>query len=289
MSFSSGSPAANLRVAAIQMNASDNKQANIEKALALIDQAAATGARLVALPEVWTFLGPQEANRENAEPIPGPLTEQLAERARALDVYLHAGSFYEIRPDEPKVLNTTVVFNPDGEIVAKYSKIHMFDVGLDGVARFEESATVKPGDELVTFDLDGITVGLAICYDVRFPEIFRILTLRGADVIMLPAAFTMTTGKDHWELLIRARAVENQVYMVAPGQYGADYAGNWTYGRSTIVDPWGVVLAVAPDTDTVISATIDRELQERIRRQIPSVANRMPDRYVWPDQPAFVP
>jgi deaminated glutathione amidase len=283
-----GSVPKSSQVAVIQMNASDDMPANIATALRLIDQAAATGARLVALPEVWTFIGPSEANFDHAETIPGPLTERLAERARQHGIYLHAGSVLEKRANEPKVFNTSMVFDPSGEIVAKYSKIHMFDVVLDGVASYQESETVQPGDEIVTFDLDGITVGLAICYDLRFPELFRILALRGAEVIVLPAAFTLMTGKDHWELLIRARAVENQVFMLAPGQHGADYAGNRCYGRSMIVDPWGVVLAVAPDADTVATATLDWETLRRVRRQVPSLANRMPDRYIWPEQTALV-
>jgi len=270
------------------MNSREDKAANIETALRLIDEAAGAGARLVALPEVWAYLGPQEGNRDSAESIPGPLSDLLADRARRHGIYLHCGSYYEIRDSDPRLFNTAVVINPDGDIVAKYSKIHMFDVVLDGVASFQESATVSPGDEIVTFAVDGVTVGLAICYDLRFPELFRILALRGADVIVLPAAFTMTTGKDHWEVLIRARAIENGVFMVAPGQVGSYAGGNWCYGRSLIVDPWGTILATAPDTETVISAGLDMDFLAKIRRQVPSLANRMPDRYVWPDQPALV-
>jgi predicted amidohydrolase len=273
-----------LRVAAVQMNSRDDKAFNIQTALALIDRAAGTGARLVALPEIWTYLGPPEGNRDNAESIPGPAIELLADRARRHGIYLHCGSILEVRAGEPKVYNTAVVLSPDGDIVATYSKIHMFDVVLDGVATYEESATIKPGDEIVTVDVDGITVGLAICYDLRFPELFRILALRGAEVIVLPAAFTMTTGKDHWEVLIRARAIENGVFMIAPGQVGHDGSGKWCYGRSLIVDPWGTVLATAPDAETVIAATLDRSLLRKVRRQVPSLANRMPDRYLWPEQ-----
>jgi deaminated glutathione amidase len=283
MNMPTGSGDDLLRVAAVQMNSRDDKAVNIQTALELIDRAAGTGARFVALPEVWTYLGPEAGNRENAESIPGPAIELLAERARRHGIYLHGGSILEVRPGEPKVFNTAVVINPEGEIVARYSKIHMFDVVLDGVATYEESATVKPGDEIVTVDIDGITVGLAICYDLRFPELFRILALRGAEVIILPAAFTMTTGKDHWEILIRARAIENEVFMIAPGQVGQDGYGKWCYGRSLIVDPWGTVLATAPDAETVISATLDRSLLRKVRRQVPSLANRMPDRYVWPE------
>lgn len=280
--------AGSLSIAAIQMNSRDDKAANMATALKLIDQAAANGARVIALPEVWPYLGPQEGNAESAEPIPGPRTELLAERAVRHGIYLHCGSMYEQRPGEPKIFNTAVIISPTGEIIAKYSKIHMFDVVLEGVASFEESATVSPGDEIVTVDIDGIRVGLAICYDLRFPELFRILALKGAEVIILPAAFTMTTGKDHWEVLIRARAIENQVYMVAPAQVGADSSGNWCYGRSMIVDPWGNVVSRASDIETSISGTVDRSLVEKIRRQVPSLANRMPDRYVWPGQLAGV-
>jgi predicted amidohydrolase len=158
----------------------------------------------------------------------------------------------------------------------------MFDVVLDGVATYQESATVAPGDELTVIDVDGVAVGLAICYDLRFPELFRILTLRGAEVIVLPAAFTMTTGKDHWEILIRARAIENGVYMVAPAQVGEHPPGHWCYGRSLIVDPWGTILATAPDAETTVVADLDRASLRRVRRQIPSLANRRPETYRWP-------
>lgn len=271
-------------VAVVQMNTRGDKAANVRTALELIDLAAGTGARLICLPEVWTFMGDDDGTRENAEPIPGPVTEQLSARARRHGVYLHAGSIHEHVAGDPRVRNTTVVFAPSGEIVARYSKIHMFDITLDGAEAYRESSVVAPGDEVVTFDMDGVTVGLAICYDLRFPELFRILALRGAEIVILPAAFTMRTGKDHWEVLIRARAIENQVYMVAPGQHGTYDGTHWCYGRSTIVDPWGVVLATAPDADTIITATVDRQRLEAVRRQVPSLANRMPDRYVWPDE-----
>jgi len=288
MYIPTGSEGDLLNVAAIQMNSRDDKQLNIQTALELIDHAAAGGARLVALPEIWTYLGNPAGNRENAEQIPGAVSDLLANRARKHGIYLHGGSYHQTEPGNPRVLNTALVFNPDGDIIARYSKIHMFDVVLDGIASYEESATVAPGEEIVTFDLDGFRVGLAICYDLRFPELFRILAMRGADLIVLPAAFTMTTGKDHWEILIRARAIENGVYMMAPGQVGHDGTGKWCYGRSMIVDPWGTVLATAPDAETTISAQVDRVHLQKIRRQVPSLANRMPDRYVWPEQPVGV-
>ena len=273
-----------LAVAAVQFNPRDDKEANIETALSMIDSAAQGGARLVVLPEIWTYMGEPERTLEIAEPIPGPLTERLSESARRNSIYLHAGTFAERVEQDQRVRNTATVFNPDGELIAAYRKIHMFDVTLDGVADYTESATVAPGEDIVTFDLEGVTVGLATCYDLRFPEIFRILALRGAEVIVLPAAFTMTTGKDHWEVLIRARAIENGVYMVAAGQFGQNLPGKWCYGRSMIVDPWGTVLAQAPDVQAVITAIVDRGFLQSVRRQIPSLANRQPAAYQWPEE-----
>ncbi len=272
-----------LRVAAVQMNSRDDKAANIESALELIDRAAGTGSRLIALPEVWTYLGPTEGNYDAAETVPGPTLDRLAERARRHGVYLHAGSVYERIEGDPRLRNTSAVFDPDGNLIATYRKMHLFDVVLDGVATYRESETVAAGEEITTLDVDGLAVGLAICYDLRFPELFRLLALQGAGLIVLPAAFTMTTGKDHWEVLIRARAIENGVYMVAPAQLGQHPPGNWSYGRSLIVDPRGTILATAPDTETVITADIDLSRIEQVRRQIPSLANRMPEHYTWPE------
>ena len=272
-----------LNVSVVQLNAGADKDANVAAALDGIDRAAATGARLVVLPETWAYMGPDDGVAVDAEPIPGPLTELLAGRALRHGIYLHAGSFYESAPGEPRAFNTTAVFDPTGEIVARYRKIHLFDVDLAGDASYRESAIVAPGDEIVTVEVDGVTVGLTICYDLRFPELFRILALRGAEVIVVPAAFAMATGKDHWEVLLRARAIENTVYVVAPNQVGQHPPGRWCCGRSVIVDPWGVVLAQAPDQPTVITATLDLAHLRDVRRQIPSLANRMPDRYAWPD------
>ena len=272
-----------LKVAVIQMNSRDDKAANIDTALCLIDTAAASGARLVALPEVWTYLGPDAGNYANAEPIPGPTTALLAERARRHGIFLHGGSILERAGSDGQLLNTTVVFDPDGNEIGRYSKIHMFDVVLDGAESYKESDTVTPGGEIAVVDVDGWKVGLAICYDLRFPELHRILALRGAEAIVLPAAFTMTTGKDHWETLIRARAIENGVYLVAPAQVGQHPPGNWCFGRSMMVDPWGTVVATAPDAEGVIVAELDKGRIRRVRRQVPSLANRRPAAYRWPD------
>jgi predicted amidohydrolase len=276
--------AAGLNVAIIQMNSQDDKQANITAALDLIDRAAANGARLIALPEVWPYLGPDDVCRDQAETIPGPITELLAERALRHGVYIHGGSIYETRAGDPGMYNTSLVIDPSGEIIARYSKIHMYDVVLDGVAKFQESATVTPGDKTAIIEIDGIPVGLTICYDLRFPELFRILALKGAQAIMLPAAFTLTTGKDHWEVLIRARAIENGLYMIAPGQWGTHPPGNWCYGRSMVVDPWGTVLTTASDGVGIAYATVDPSRVATVRRQIPSLANRRPEAYAWPEE-----
>lgn len=277
-----------LNVAVLQMNSGDDKARNIASALDLIDRAAAAGARLAVLPEVWPYLGPDEGNRENAEPIPGPITELLAERARRHGIYVHGGSILEMREGAPGLYNTAVLIDPHGEIVARYSKIHMFDVVIDGVQQYQESTTVTPGDEIVVVEIDGLPVGLAICYDLRFPELFRILALRGAQAIILPAAFTLMTGKDHWETLIRARAIENGLYMIASGQWGKYPPGSWCYGRSMIVDPWGTVVATASDGIGLAQAAVEPSRVEAVRRQIPSLANRRPASYRWPDESALL-
>ena len=282
----SNGPVAGLNVAVLQMNSKADKQENIVDALALIDRAAAMGARLVALPEVWPYLGPEDANREHAETVPGPITDLLAERARRHGIYIHGGSIYETRPGDPGMYNTAVVIDPQGEIIARYSKIHMFDVVLDGGDEYRESSTVTPGDVIEVTEIDGIPVGLAICYDLRFPELFRILALKGAQAVILPAAFTLMTGKDHWETLIRARAIENEIYMVAPAQWGTYQPGKWCYGRSMVVDPWGTVVATASDGVGIAQATVDLNRVATVRRQIPSLANRRPESYLWPEESA---
>ena len=282
----SNGPVAGLNVAVLQMNSKADRQENIVDALALIDRAATTGARLVALPEVWPYLGPEDANREHAETVPGPITDLLAERARRHGMYIHGGSIYETRPGDPGMYNTAVVIDPQGEIIARYSKIHMFDVVLDGGDEYRESSTVTPGDEIVVTEIGGIPVGLAICYDLRFPELFRILALKGAQAVILPAAFTLMTGKDHWETLIRARAIENEIYMVAPAQWGTYQPGKWCYGRSMVVDPWGTVVATASDGVGIAQATVDLNRVATVRRQIPSLANRRPESYLWPEESA---
>jgi predicted amidohydrolase len=271
-----------LRVACVQINASGSKADNIERAEALVARAAATGADVVLLPEKWNGIGSAEILLEVAEPLEGGETvEAMSGWARGHGITLVGGSIAERRDGREKLSNTSVVFDPEGEIAAVYRKIHLFDVEVGGHV-YRESETEEPGDEPVTCEVEGWRVGLSVCYDLRFPELYRILAVEGAELVTVPAAFTLYTGKDHWELLLRARAVENQCYVAAANQWGVNAGGKPSYGRSSIVDPWGVVLAQAPDEDCVISAELDRAAMERIRRALPSLANRQPAAYTWP-------
>jgi len=271
-----------LRVACVQLNAGPEKADNLEKAEKLVARAAATGADVVVLPEKWNAIGGPDVFRANAEPVEGGESFQaLSSWARQHGVTLVGGSVTERREGREKLSNTCPVYDPQGELVGLYRKIHMFDVEVGGQV-YRESETEEPGDEPVVCDAEGWRVGLTVCYDVRFPELYRIEALDGAELITVPAAFTLFTGKDHWELLVRARAVENQLYVAAANQWGQTSPGKASYGRSMIVDPWGIVLAVAPDEDTVVSAEIDRARLQRVRTQLPSLANRQPHAYRWP-------
>ena len=267
-----------LVAAAVQMSSTPVKVENVEVAERLIREAASRGAELVALPELWSCHGQDSVYRENAEPVPGPTTEFLGGLARELGVYLLGGSILEAGPE--RLYNTSTFFSPDGELVAVYRKIHLFDVKAPD-REYLESRTIAPGDRVVTAKAGAATLGLTVCYDVRFPELYRLLALRGADILAVPAAFTLQTGKDHWEILLRARAVENQAFVVAPAQWGQKADGRWTYGRSLIVDPWGTVLATCPDRDGLALAELDLSYLDRLRTDFPALANRRPETYDW--------
>jgi deaminated glutathione amidase len=270
-----------LRVACAQINSSPSKADNIERMERLVARAAATGADLVLLPEKWNGLGSHEILLDVAESLEGGETvDAMSNWARTHGITLVGGSIAERRDGRQKLSNTCVVFDPDGEIAAVYRKIHMFDVEVGGVV-YRESDSEEPGDRPMSCEVEGWRLGLSVCYDVRFPELYRILAVEGAELVTVPAAFTLFTGKDHWELLLRARAVENQCYVVAANQWGL-VEGKASYGRSSIVDPWGVVLAQAADEDGVITAELDRAHMERIRTSLPSLANRQPAAYTWP-------
>ncbi|MFB9807213.1 carbon-nitrogen hydrolase family protein [Haladaptatus pallidirubidus] len=267
------------RIAVCQMDSKNDKQANVETALSLLDKAAETGADMAALPEMFTFMGDKEGYRTAAEEIPGSVTEKLSQKASDHSMWVHGGSMFEIAKEDGKVHNTTVVFDPDGEQRAQYRKIHLFDVEIGDEVVTQESARVVPGENIVTFDTGFATAGLAICYDLRFPELFSSLAGEGADVIILPAAFTKHTGKDHWESLLRARAIETQSYVIAPGQIGDKPNSVPSYGRSMVVDPWGNVIAKASDSVGVITADLDFEYLDRIQQELPSLEHKRKELY----------
>jgi predicted amidohydrolase len=270
-----------MRVACVQMNSRDDKQANVAAAAELVRRAAATGARLIGLPETWTYKGSHARLASEAEPIDGPSNSVLAGLARELDVYVLAGSLYEAGERPGRFYNTSVLFGPSGEPIAVYRKVHLFDA-VAGTKVHRESDDIDPGRDLVVADIDGVGVGLTVCYDLRFPELYRALALRGARVLLVPSAFTEHTGRDHWEVLLRARAVENGCFVVAPGQWGLHGDDRPCHGRSMIVDPWGTVLATAPDGVGLCLAALDLDAVERVREQLPVLRHRRPDLYgIW--------
>jgi deaminated glutathione amidase len=275
-----------VRAAAVQLNSTEDKQRNLATADRLTRAAAADGAQLVLLPEKWTALGTHEDYMNAAEALddPGPAIKWASETARELGIDLVAGSISERREGREKLGNTSIHFGPDGEQKALYRKIHMFDVVVGGL-EYRESDSEDPGDEIViTETRDGVPMGMSVCYDLRFPELYRIYAIRGARILLVPAAFTKITGQAHWELLLRARAIENQAFVVAADQIGHHPPDKESFGGSMIVDPWGEVLARAADEETFIAADLDFARQDEVRHQLPSLANRMPATYTWPQE-----
>jgi deaminated glutathione amidase len=268
-----------MRAAAVQLNSTDEKARNLAAAERLVRAAAADGAELVALPEKWNLLAGGETLLAGAEPLDGPSLAAARGWARELGIHLLAGSICE--RDGDAAFNTSVLIGPGGEDLATYRKIHMFDVEVGGVS-YRESEHERAGTEIVTAPVAGVELGLSVCYDLRFPELYRILALRGARLLAVPSAFTLATGRDHWEVLLRARAVENQAFVLAPNQVGEAPPHYSSYGRSMIVDPWGTVLATAPDEECFVAAELDLSAQERVREALPSLADRRPDAYAWP-------
>jgi predicted amidohydrolase len=262
-----------MRAAAVQLNATEDTDRNRATADRLVREAAARGAGLVVLPEKWPALGDGELLRSSAEPLDGPTVSWARAIAAELGIDLIAGSFVELT-DEGRHHNTSVHAGPDGELHAVYRKIHLFDVEVAGRV-YRESDLESPGEEIVTTETaDGVAVGLTVCYDLRFPELYRALAARGARILTVPAAFTLATTRDHWEVLLRARAIEDQAFVIAPNQIGRAGDGSQSGGRSMIVDPWGVVLATAEDAETVIVCELDLAHQDDVRAKLPSLANR---------------
>jgi nitrilase len=269
-----------MKVSLVQMNSVSDKTANLNQAKQLIERAVSEERPdWILLPEVFDWMGGTSAEKlAIAEPATGgPAYEMLRALARDNGVWLHGGSFFERVPGEHRAYNTSVVFNRDGREVARYRKIHMFDITAPDGTKYQESATMKPGEAIVTYGCEGVTIGCAICYDLRFAELFAALVERGASVIALPAAFTMQTGKDHWEILLRARAIETQTYVLAAGQTGAYQAKGKTlhnYGHSMVVDPWGHVVARASDGIGIVSSRLDLTLPGAVRARMPVAEHR---------------
>ena len=274
-----------IRAAAVQLDNTEDKQRNLGAADRLVRAAAADGAKLVVLPERLDMRGRNEVYEREAEDLHGEVARWAGALARDLQIDLVAGSISERRPDHHKLSNTSMHFGPDGELKAAYRKIHMFDVVV-GEIEYRESAAHEPAEDVVLSETaDGISLGLTICYDLRFPELYRILALRGARVITVPANFTRVTGAAHWEVLLRARAIENQVFVIAPGQGNLPGTERDSYGNSMIIDPWGEVLARAPmEGDCYIAADLDLDRQDDLRDKLPSLANRVGKAYRWPEE-----
>ena len=277
-----------MRAAAVQLNANTDKDRNLETADRLTRAAAADGAGFVVLPEKFNLIGGPEDYLSGAETLEGPTIAWARDTARELGIDLVAGSITERREGREKLSNTSVHVGPDGELRAVYRKIHMFDVEVGGQV-YRESDAEEPGNEIVLSETDaGLPLGLTVCYDLRFPELYRILAVQGALVVTIPAAFTKVTGAVHWEILIRARAIENQAFVVAANQIGRHSEDKETFGGSLIVDPWGEVLARAADAvegpveESFVAADLDLERQEDVRKKLPSLANRMAEAYLWP-------
>jgi predicted amidohydrolase len=265
-----------LRAASVQLNATEDVDANLQTADRLTREAARNGAQLVVLPEKWPVLGRGEVMEAHAQSIEdGPAVQWAQRIARELEIDLIAGSFVERRSGHEKTSNTSLHIGPDGAIRAVYRKIHLFDVEVAGTL-YAESDREQPGEQVVATVLaNGMrTLGMSICYDVRFPELYRALSERGSELLSVPAAFTLATTRDHWEVLLRARAIENQCFLVAANQSGAHPPGNRSGGRSMIVDPWGVVLGTAPDSECVIVADLDFDLMTDVRTRLPALTHR---------------
>lgn len=271
-------PLRQYKVAVVQMDSRNDKGANMRIAAQYIDEAAAAGAKLVSFPEVMNLTGENVGEGGGHEDIPGYTTEILMAKAKEHGIYIHSGSFCERIEGEERAYNTSVIIDPEGNIIAKYRKLHTFDVTLPDGTICDESARIHPGNDIVTVDTALGRLGMSICYDIRFPELYRIMALEGAQVIFTPASFTMPTGKDHWEPILRTRAIENGLYIVAPGQYGQK-PRFMAYGNSMVVDPWGTVVARARDCMGIVYAEIDLDYEDSIRAKIPSLKNRRADVY----------
>lgn len=264
-----------MKIGIAQMNSQDNKSRNLRQAEELIDCLAGRGAEFVLLPECFNFLGPENDMAQSSESMEGESQARIRGKAREHKIHLHSGSFLE--SEKGRVYNTSVVYDPDGNIIAKYRKIFLFDVETPGGFIYKESSVITPGGDAVTFKAGGITFGMSICYDLRFPELYRRLMKSHVQVFLVPAAFTLQTGRDHWELLLRARAVENLSWVVSSAQWGPHPPNFTCYGRSMVVNPWGLVVAQAPDGVSCLIAEIDLEQVRQTRTAFPALRHTRED------------
>jgi deaminated glutathione amidase len=267
-----------MHVAVVQLNSQDDVALNLARVRHWVERAAAAGAKLVTLPENFAFMGEEAHKRQLAEHLdgafPGPIVDALARMAQAHCVWILGGGMPEKSEDQARPYNSSVLVSPEGSIAATYRKVHLFDVSLPDGTQLRESAATSAGGEVVTAEVLGVRVGLSICYDVRFPEMYRRLIDQGARIVTVPSAFTLTTGKDHWHALLRARAIEDQVFVLAPAQHGKHPRGRQTYGKSLIVDPWGEVIAQCSEGEGFAVAELDFEYQDRVRNALPALLHR---------------
>jgi predicted amidohydrolase len=269
-----------LTVAAIQLSSQDDVASNLAQCRQWVERAAQAGAKLAVLPENFAFFGPDEPRVRLAEPLlstgdePAPIQQALSEWARQLGISIVGGGMPTASGDPARPYNTAVAFGPDGRLLGHYHKVHLFDVSLQSGEQMRESSHTARGSSLTTLGIEGFQVGLSICYDVRFPELYRGLVDKGAEVILVPAAFTLHTGKDHWAPLLQARAIESQTWVVAAAQWGSHPGGRRCYGHSMVVDPWGAIIAQSPDRPGFALATLDHEYQRQVRASVPSLQHR---------------
>lgn len=260
--------------AAIQMTSGADKAHNLATAERLIRAAHAKGARFIGVPENFAWMGPEPERDQNAEPLEGPTLKAMAALSKELKVTLLAGSVLETGAPGNRLFNTSCLFGPEGQTLGVYRKIHLFDVEVGDGQTYRESAAVAPGPDVVVAESPFGKVGLSVCYDLRFPELYRLHSKAGALVLTVPAAFTLMTGKDHWEVLLRARAIENQCHVLAPAQWGKHPKDRMTFGHAMVVDPWGMVIAQASDGEGFALADLDFELTAKVRKNLPALQHR---------------
>lgn len=266
------------KIAVVQMDSRNDKGANLKYACQCIDEAAANGAKLISFPEIMNLSGENVGEGGGHETIPGYTTEILMAKAKEHKMYIHSGSFCKVVEGENRAYNTSVIIDPEGAIIGEYHKLHPFDITMPDGSVNKESDRIRPGDEIVVTDTAIGKLGMSICYDIRFPELYRIMTLEGAQVIFTPASFTMSTGKEHWECILRTRAIENACYIVAADQIGQKRAFP-AYGHSMVIDPWGTVIAKARDEAGMFYADIDLDYEDKVRQKVPVLENRRADIY----------